>query len=178
LVVFSLGYDDCARRQRVEAIALATALDPVVSWRPTARGLDLLSVGGATRLSLAAESVEGPAGAWVVERYRRPNGRPVDVLDGAPPSLTLEPGGAVVGSTGCRFFEGSWTSDADGIAIGPIETVGLPCEGDLRRQERQLLRAVGESIRWERQGDALRLIDAFGMPAVELRESRLDGDGE
>jgi heat shock protein HslJ len=173
----TLGHEPCDQRHTEESVALSSALDTVASWRAVPGGLELSDVDGMTRLVLAPVSPGGPAGRWVVEWYRRPNGRPVEAPDGAPMSLTLEPGGVVSGSTGCRFFGGSWTSDGDVIAIGPLETTGLPCAGEAQRRERQLLRALSAATRWQRDGETFLLIDAFDMPSVELHASSPEGDG-
>ena len=57
----------------------------------------------------------------------------------------------------------------ESIVIGPVETVGLPCEQSRRRQERRLLAAFAEAYHWYLDGDVLTLLDAFDQPLLVLR---------
>ena len=162
------GYFGCADAPTEEAIGFSTAIDAVVDWRETATGIELIDQAGSPRLVLGGAVVAEPTGAWTVTRYRRPNGRLTEPLPERPMSLELHPDGSATGSTGCRLLEGEYLLDGGTLIIGPVETVGLPCEGDDRRAERRLLRALGEVIYWQRTGDTLSLNDGFDEPLVEL----------
>ena len=72
-------------------------------------------------------------------------------------------------ATGCRLLEGGYESESDRIVIAPIETLGLPCEGDERRQERRLLLAIDEVVFWARGADELVLSDGSGAPQLILQ---------
>jgi heat shock protein HslJ len=162
------GYFECADAPTEEAIGFSTAVDAVVGWRQTATGIELVDEAGSPRLVLGRAVVAEPTGAWTVTRYRRPNGRLAEPLPERPMSLELRPDGSATGSTGCRLLEGAYLRDGGTLIIGPVEPVGLPCEGDDRRAERQLLRALGEVIYWQRTGDTLSLNDGFDELLVEL----------
>jgi len=162
------GFVDCGEKQTEEAIGLTAALDAVAGWAPTSSGIELLDANGATRLVLAREMLAEPTGAWSVTRYRRPNGRLVEAVPERPMRLELGADGSLAGSTGCRLLEGGYRRDGASVIIGPVETVGLPCEGDDRKAERQLLRALGEVVYWERDNGSLAFKDGFDELLVEL----------
>lgn len=162
------GYFGCPDAQTEEAIGFSNAVDAVVDWRATADGIELLDQAGSPRLVLARADAAGPTGYWTVVRYRRPNGRLTEPLPSQPMALELNEYDRVAGSTGCRLLEGIYVRDGGSLIIGPVDTVGLPCEGEDRRAERQLLRALGEVIYWKRSGDTLSLNDGFDELLVEL----------
>jgi heat shock protein HslJ len=162
------GYFGCADAQTEEAIGFSAAVDAVVGWRQTADGIELVDRADSPRLVLAPAVLAEPTGYWTVVRYRRPNGRLTEPLPDQPMALELNEYDRVAGSTGCRLLEGIYARDGGSIIIGPVDTVGLPCEGADRRAERQLLRALGEVIYWERTGDTLSLNDGFDELLVEL----------
>lgn len=158
----------CGEQQLAEAIGLSTALGAATRWQAAATGLELLDATGATRVVLEALKIGDPAGEWSVARYRRPNGNLVEPLPDGPMSLTLVEDGSLEGSTGCRLLLGEYRYQGSGMTVGPLEAEGLPCDGDAARAERQFLRALGESVYWEQEGDALTLLDGFDEPVVEL----------
>ena len=167
--VISKGPDPCGVKRTEEAVAFSVALDAVASWRPTLTGLELLDEGGAVRVVLEGALDAGIAGSWVAERYTRANGKPAEPLPDSPITITFAEDGGVRGSTGCRLFEGLYASESDQVLVAPIETIGLPCEGGERGQERRLLRILDEVVLWERDGASLVLSDGSGVPLLELR---------
>jgi heat shock protein HslJ len=165
------GFLGCAEEQTAEATGLNTALAAVVRWQPDAiGGIELFDAAGVTRLVLQPLPVGDPSGAWLVTRYRRPDGEWAEPVPEYPMELELRPNGLLEGSTGCRFLLGGYRFDAGDITIGPFDTEGLPCEGDVQRAERRLLRALGLATTWEQSGDALTLSDEI-EPVVELVRS-------
>lgn len=169
LGIISKGPDPCSVKHNEEAVAFSVALDAVVGWRPTITGLELIDESGVVRVVLRRGDDAGLTGAWAAERYTRSNGKSAEPLPDSSIALTFDADGNVTGSTGCRWFEGRYSSEADRVIIAPIETVGLPCEGDLRRQERRVLRIFDEVVLWHRQAEGLFLTDAFDEPLLELR---------
>ncbi|MEA2025998.1 MAG: META domain-containing protein [Chloroflexota bacterium] len=169
--VISKGPDPCGIKRTEEAVAFSMALDAVASWRPTPTGLELLDEGGAVRVVLEGALHAGIAGDWVAERYTRANGKPAEPLPDSPITIVFGEDGSVSGSTGCRLFEGLYTSERDQVLVVPIETIGLPCEGGERGQERRLLRILDEVVLWERSEASLVLSDGSGMPLLELHET-------
>lgn len=165
------GFLGCPDAQTTEAVGLSTALAAVVGWRPDASGgIELLDAAGATRLVLRPLPIGDPAGDWLIGRFRRPNGEWASPVADAPMDLRLGTDGLLTGSTGCRFLFGSYRYDAGDITVGPFETEGLPCEGELAQAERWLLRALGEVTTWEQDGDAL-VLSSETEPVVELERT-------
>lgn len=167
LGVVTKGPDPCSVAVNEEAVAFSVALDAVTGWRTTDRGLELLDAEGGVRMLLEPRGAQGITGDWVAERYWRANGRPAEPLPGSPIELRFGPDGAVSGSSGCRLLEGEYLISSDQVIVG-VDTVGLPCEGDLRRQERRLRRALDAVVLWQRDGERLLLTDGFGEPLLEL----------
>ncbi|HKZ92420.1 MAG TPA: META domain-containing protein, partial [Candidatus Limnocylindrales bacterium] len=167
LGIVSKGGDACGRKPADEAFDLTQALTFATTWAPSASGLELLDDSGRVRVALARPAVDGLAGAWLVERYARSSGDLAGTLDGTEVSISFGPDGRVTGSTGCRTFEGSYSVEADRIVIAPIEVVGLPCEGDERRQDRRILGILDTSVLWRREGGWLILADGSGVELIE-----------
>ena len=168
LRVISKGTDPCGTKDTEEAVAYSIALESVVSWRPAGSGLELLDESGSVRLILGEAIEPDLSGSWLVQRYAKPNGTLVEPLPGTPADIDFDSDGGVAGSTGCRFFEGSYETQGDRIVIAPIDTVGLPCEGEERRQERRLLRSLDAAVIWTLVSGDLVLSDGFGEPLVVL----------
>lgn len=163
------GFIGCPEQQTTEAVAFSVALDAVATWRATDTGLELFDESGAVRLILERPFTSDPLGDWVVQRYVRPSGKLASPSPELPMLLRLEAESNAGGSTGCRLFEGQFVLDGERLTFGPIERIGLPCEGDGRRPERQLLAALAEVALWSRDGDMLTLADAFGELRLELQ---------
>jgi heat shock protein HslJ len=108
------------------------------------------------------------AGDWSATRYARANGEPAEPSAEQPILLTFDADGSLRGSTGCRAIEGFYTSQADLVVIAPVDTIGLLCEGEVRAQERRLLRILESTVFWQRNGDRLVLADSSGAPLLEL----------
>lgn len=174
LGVISKGPDPCGLKRTEEAVAFSLALDAVVRWVPTPTGIELLDEQGLVRVVLDRPRRPGLTGEWIVERVARPRGRPTTPPQDSIVAISFDEDGSVGGNTGCRLFEGVYSSEADRVVIGPVETVGLPCEGALRRHERRLLDAFERTILWQRSGSQLRLTDGAGALLVELREDEHD----
>lgn len=158
----------CGEKKAAEAIGFSTALAASTRWQATDAGIELLDSTGATRVLLETLSLGDPTGDWNVSRYRRPNGKLVEPVPGSPMSLTLVDDGTIEGSSGCRLLLGEYRSQGAGITLGPLEVEGMPCEGDEARAERQLMRALGDVVYWEQDGDELTFLDGFDEPLVEL----------
>jgi heat shock protein HslJ len=168
--IISKGPDPCDVETTEEAVEYSVALEAVASWRPAYDGAELLDEAGAVRVVLARSGDSGVSGDWVATRYARANGRPAEPLADRPILLTFGDDGNLRGSSGCRLLHGLYSSQADQVVIAPVETTGLPCEGDVRSQERRLLRIFEQVVFWQRQGERLILADASGAPLLELDE--------
>jgi heat shock protein HslJ len=82
-------------------------------------------------------------------------------------AIALDDEGAVAGSTGCRRFEGEYTTEADRLVIAPVVLLGLPCEGEARHQDRRIVDLLDAVVGWRRVGDVLTLRDGSGAVLIE-----------
>lgn len=166
--IISKGPEPCDVETTEQAVDYSVALEAVASWRATLDGVELLDEGGAVRVLLARSEDADPSGDWTVTRYARANGKPARPIAEAPILVTFGDDGSLRGSSGCRLFEGQYSSQADQIVVAPVEPIGLPCEGDAKPQERRLLRIFDLAVLWQRDGDRLVLADAAGTALLEL----------
>ena len=82
-------------------------------------------------------------------------------------SISFDAHGGVTGSTGCRAFQAGYSVEADRLVIAPVAAVGLPCEGDLRRQDRRFLALLDEAVQWHRDGERLVIVDGADVVLLE-----------
>jgi heat shock protein HslJ len=177
LGVISKGPDPCGERLTDEAFAFSQALGVATSWLASPSGLDLRDQNGQVRVTMVQPGGEGLAGEWLVQRYARPDGTLREVLAGSEVTLSLGEDGRVAGSTGCRIFAGEYEAETDRIVIA-IDVVGLPCEGEERRQDRRIRTLLDEAVRWERVADTVLLRDAAGALLAELVPGSAKPPGE
>ncbi len=170
LGIISKGFGECGRKRTEEAVAFSVALEAVSRWRldTGAAGLELVDDTGAVRVAATRRPDAQPFGDWLVTGYTRANGASAQPPDGQPMRLSITADGGLSGNGGCRELEGEVRVEADRIVLGPIEALGPPCDGPVRRAERRLLTAYSEVVYFERDGEALTLLDAFDRPLVEL----------
>lgn len=185
LSVTTKGPDPCEPPVEDEAIAFIEALERATTWRASGSDVELLDDDGVVRVVLAPLSEPGVVGEWRVTAYARPNGTLRAAPDDGSMRLVLDDDDRVSGSTGCRLFEGQYSSEVDRILVVPIDITGLPCEGPARRAERLLLAALELAVLWQRDGEVLRLTDAQGRSVVELEatvaspdEAGFEGEAE
>jgi heat shock protein HslJ len=169
LGVISRGVGPCGRRAEDEAFDLTQALGLATTWAASATGLDLLDDAGTVRVALVppGAAAAGLTGGWLVERLAGRAGDLVVPLEGRAVSISFGPDGRATGSTGCRDFEAGYTVEADRVVIAPIAALGLPCEADLRRQDRRVLGLLDEVVEWRRDGDRLILTGGSGDVLLE-----------
>ncbi len=168
LGIISKGADSCDVPTTEEAVAYSVALEAVTSWQANDGGVDLLDDAGRVRVELMSADALGLVGNWKADGYARANGELLEPLADRPITIAFADDGSVLGSTGCRVLEGAYMSERNRVVIAPVETTGLPCEGDARRQERRLLAVFDAVVSWHRQGTTLVLADGSGAPLLEL----------
>jgi heat shock protein HslJ len=173
LGVVSRGVEPCGRRAEDEAFDLTQALGLATTWTASATGLDLLDDGGSVRVALVppGAAAAGLTGDWLVRRLSGRGGDLVAPLEGMAVSVAFGPDGRATGSTGCRTFEAGYSVEADRVVIAPIAAVGLPCEGDLRGQDRRVLGLLEEVVEWRRDGERLILAGGSGNVLLEATVS-------
>ena len=169
LGIISKGADPCDVPTTEEAVAYSVALEAVTRWQAVGGGVELLDDTGRVRVELMRADRAGLVGNWVTDRYARGNGTLIQPLADRPITISFAEDGGVLGSTGCRVLEGSYVSERDRVVIAPVETTGLPCEGDARGQERRLLAIFDAVVAWERVGQTLVLTDGSGGVLLEMR---------
>jgi heat shock protein HslJ len=164
IAVLSRGVEPCSRREEDQAFELTQALGLATTWAPSAAGLDLVDDNGLVRVRLVSPDAAAAdlAGTWFVEGLASRAGALVAPAEGTTASIAFGPEGEATGSTGCRAFQAGYTVEADRLVIAPISAIGLPCEGDLRRQDRRVLALLDEVVVWRRDGDRLTLADGSG----------------
>jgi heat shock protein HslJ len=150
-------------RASTEAAYLA-AFPLVTSYALDGEALSLLDVSGTPVLTYAAVATQPVAGSWVVTSYNN------DRNDMAPPrtgsilTAVFGPDGTIEGDASCNHFSGPYTTDGDGIAIGPLVSTLITCgSDDLQDQENQYLALLTASDKWSLDGDVLELIDTQGV---------------
>ncbi|WP_216328145.1 META domain-containing protein [Deinococcus aestuarii] len=85
--------------------------------------------------------------------------RLVGAVGDTPPTLRLEPGGAVSGTTGCNLFRGTFTLGGDTLHFSPLATTRRACPSpELQRQETEYLRRLERVRRYRVSGNGLTLI--------------------
>ncbi len=171
LGIISKGADPCDVPTTEEAVAYSVALEAVAAWQAAEGGVELLDDSGRVRVELRRADRAGLVGNWVADRYARANGTLTEPLVDRPITIAFAEDGSVLGSTGCRVLEGAYVSERDRVVIAPVETTGLPCEGDARGQERRLLAIFDAVVSWEREGQTLVLTDGNGEVLLEMRAS-------
>ena len=167
LGVISKGPDPCGPRRTDEAFAFTQALAVASSWVASSSGLELLDENGQVRVALVRPGGDGLSGDWMVQRYAGAGGSLGEAPEDGPAIISLGQDGRVEGSTGCRTFSGEYEVETDRIIIA-IDVVGLPCEGEERRQDRRIRAVLDAAVRWARDGSTILLRDASGELLAEL----------
>jgi heat shock protein HslJ len=167
--VLSPGIEPCGRREADEAFELTQALALVTTWAPGPDGLALIDDAGLVRVSLVSADAAAAAlaGDWRVRTLARRPGDLRPPIEGTELTISFGADGRATGTTGCRDFEADTSIEADRVVIAPIALVGLPCEGDLRRQEARFVGHLDDTVEWQRDGEALVLIGAAGDVLVD-----------
>jgi heat shock protein HslJ len=169
LAVLSRGVEPCSRGEEDEAFGLAQALGMATTWAASPTGVGLLDDSGLVRVALVSPAAAAAdlAAEWRVETMASRSGGLVAPVAGTTVSLSFGPDGQATGGTGCRAFEADYSVEADRLVIAPVSAIGLPCEGDLRRQDRRLLGLLDEVVEWRRDRDRLILTDGSGDVLLE-----------
>lgn len=106
-------------------------------------------------------------GTWVVEDVNRGG-----IIDFSRIEITFTPDGAT-GSTGCNRFNGSYESNGNSIAFGPLATTRRACAPALNMQERRVLDALGAVTTYSYDDTGALILE--GPPPHRLLARRADG---
>lgn len=148
---------------------MTQALGVVTSWAAGLAGLELLDETGAVRVTVVSADAAAAAlaGDWRVQSLAGRSGDLQMPIEGAEPTISFRAVGQATGCTGCRDFEAGYSIEADRIVIAPISALGLPCEGEQRRQDGRFLTLLGEAVEWRRERERLILVGADGEVLLE-----------
>ncbi len=113
-------------------------------------------------------------GSWVVDSYGDGAGTVTAPLPDTELTVVFRLA-RVSGSAGCNTFQGSYTTNGNVAAIGPLATTRLICAEDLMVQEAAFLTALQGVASVESRGQTLQLQDRSGTTLVGLvRPSALE----
>ncbi len=161
----------CPPPQQQIALAFNRVLDEVRGYRIEAGSLLLLSAGGATLATLAAQPSTLAGTAWQVTGVNNGKQAVVSVITGTELTLQFGADGKLQGSGGCNRFNGSFSEEAKTLRIDRLAGTRMICpepEGRMA-QEAQLLAALESVASARREGDKLELRTATGAMAVSAR---------
>lgn len=85
-----------------------------------------------------------------------------DTLPEARPTMTFDAGGEVSGSGGCNQYSGSFRTDGDRIAFGPVSSTMMGCDGERGRQEAVFLGALRGATTWRLADDGKLVLSGIG----------------
>jgi heat shock protein HslJ len=100
--------------------------------------------------------------AWVLESLIQ--GDAVSSVQGEP-TLTLNPDGTLVGSTGCRDFSGEYVVVGDEVEVTSLATTDQACAAELEAQDTFVLEVIegGFTVSVEGNGLTLGKADSTGL---------------
>lgn len=87
-------------------------------------------------------------------------------------NMTLTADGKIHGFSGCNQFMGTYRLDGGRLKIGPLASTRMACEQGMAL-ERQFLKALRNSTRFDISEQSLNVRDADGQIILRFRASRL-----
>lgn len=107
---------------------------------------------------------------WVLESVGDATGPDSSVAStvGERAHLELRQDGSVVGSTGCRTFDGAYTLQGDTVQLHEMAMRDLKCPTDVRTQDDRVVSVIGDGFVTEITGERLTASDPDGS-ALEYR---------
>lgn len=158
------------------AASFNAALAKAQTYRIDGKTLLLMDGAGATLATFVAQGTELAGTAWQITAYNNGNQAVVGLVAGSAITLEFLPEGRVRGSGGCNHYNGSYTSSADQLKIGPVGATRRACaepEG-VMAQEAAFLRALETVASARREGHRLELRTATGALAVTMTPAPAD----
>lgn len=135
----------------------------VASYMVEGETLGLLDASGVPLMTFAAVMTQPIAGSWVVTSYNSDRNDMAPPLTGSLLTAVFGADGTIEGNSGCNHFSGPYTTDGDGIAIGPLTSTRVACgSSELQDQEAQYLALLTASDKWSQEAGVLELIDTQG----------------
>lgn len=90
------------------------------------------------------------------------------VSGGGRMTLQLGKDGTLSGSGGCNQFSGTYQSQGERTAIGPLVSTKKSCGPQADRQESRYMGALQRATRWEVHGDTLTIHAGPGEPPLQF----------
>ena len=136
----------------------------VASYSLDGDALSLLDGSGDPVMTYAAVAAQPIAGSWVVTSYNSNRSDMAPPITGSLLTAVFGADGTIEGNAGCNQFSGPYTTDGDGIAIGPMASTLVACaSSELQDQEAQYLALLMASNTWSLDGGVLELQDTTGV---------------
>lgn len=114
-------------------------------------------------MTFAPSATTGLAGTkWDVISVNNGNNGVVSVITGTTLTLAFGKDGGVNGNAGCNSFTGTYTSENNGLNIGPLASTQKLCSepAGVMDQEAQYLAALQKAATYQIAGDVLTIRDA------------------
>jgi heat shock protein HslJ len=102
---------------------------------------------------------------WKVTSFNNGRQAVVGVLGESSLTLSFEDG-KVSGSAGCNNFHGSYSTEGNKVAFGPLATTRRACGEALMTQESGFLAALASAVTWSIDGNVLDMHRADGERAI------------
>ncbi|MCP4358634.1 MAG: META domain-containing protein [Chloroflexi bacterium] len=147
--------------------AYLAALLQAATYRIEGDRLQIRDAGGSLLADyIAAPLVSLTSGTWVVTTYNVGNDAVSSVINGMRLTAVFGEDDSLSGFGGCNSYNGSYTTDGNNIAIGPLATTLMACAQNVMQMETAYLTALQSAVTYQISGDTLQLHDDNGALAV------------
>ena len=154
----------------VETVFL-TAMGQVATYSVSGDTLELKTAEAKVGLKFTATPAAGLTKTrWVATGVNNGTGGVTSIVADTTLTAIFAEGGTVAGSGGCNDYNGSYTSDASTIKIGPLATTRKLCNTPtgVDEQETQFLAAMQAATKYTIAGSKLELRDDAGALQVSF----------
>ena len=141
----------------------------VASFVASATTLTLSDAGGAALLEYAPTPKGELTGfVWVATSVNNGKGGAVSSATTSLITAEFKADGTLAGNATCNSYNGTYTTDGDKIAIGPLATTRMACATEeLNAQEQEYLASLAKAATYAISDGTLELRDAGGALQVQ-----------
>ena len=167
----------CGPAETVVENAFMNVMATVATFTVTSGTLELKTAESKVGMTFAATDPVGLSTTrWVATGVNNGKGAVSSVVAGTTLTAIFAEAGTVAGSGGCNHYNGSYTSDASTIKIGPLAATKMACTtpAGVDEQETDFFAAMEAATRYAIAGSKLELRDDGGALQVSFRAT-LDG---
>lgn len=132
--------------------AYLLALTSIATYAIEGETLTLSGADGAALLVFQVQSQGLGDVSLIVTGFNNGNQAVVSPLLDTEITINFAADGSVSGNAGCNNFMGSYTTDGNTIAIGPLATTRMMCEEEIMQQEMQFIAALESSATYSVRG--------------------------